>query len=528
MDKYFIFNGLTSYLIEGITNEGGWGNECGSQKETNPLNTAEVLCGLILSRHHLLSRELGSNYDSTIENAIKYLIKTQLDSGGWATGSAYLSTTKPTTKGNMSSTCWAIMAICIYYEKYPNNTVKTDLTNVIKKSINYLNKIKSDKIWSYSPELSESNLMASAYALLCLSYIHLSKSIMQKIKGKETTIKNLISESIDVLWTNKDKYFGGQNSNMSKIILFISLSNLMHSGYTTDILTQLKTYLFNLIQKLSIQTISNCYIEQQTVQQKGKSPRDFIHYMPVWIIIANALSQETMINNFSVALEKVIENIDTKYQGASYDNVSKRHTWSTGLTLIGLSLLCDDFRNFSAKGKNTIKVSEAKSTNTDINSKKVFVVHGRDKERINTITSFLNEVELSFMSWEEAVKCTNKASPVISEIISVALTRVQAVIVLFTGDDEVKLKDQFCKSDDSEEERKLTSQSRPNVIFEAGLSFGLNPNRTIFVQIGEHKNFSDLSGVHFVKFDNSDDSRKTLSNRLKIAGCILNEKYLLN
>jgi predicted nucleotide-binding protein len=530
MNKYDVFKGLTSYLIEGVTKDGGWGNECGLYQETNPLNTAECLCGLIFGRHHLLSKNLDDKYDKTIENAISYLLKTQLKSGGWGTGGTYQGVTDFQTiksKGNMVSTCFSIMALCFYYEICTDNNTKTKLISVVKKSLNYL-KIKTDNLWSYSPDLSEKNLMATAYALLCLSYLQANLEVEKKITNSEKNLlKNLTNSSIDNLLNNKEEYFNSDKEQMSIIFIFIASSNLIKANYKYNSLANLNNHLFSLIQNFSQEITSNCFTEKQAVRQKGKNPRDFVHYMPLWIIVANCLT-ENPINNFNVALNEVISNIDSNYQGCSYNKTSKRHTWTTGITLMGLGLLCDNFRFYSAVTSNIEKRNVKDSVALNVNPKKVFVVHGRDAERRNIINNFLSEVDLSSMNWEEAVNCTGKPSPTISEIISVAFTQVQAVIVLFTGDDEVKLKDKYHKPDDNEEEKRLTPQSRPNVIFEAGLSFGLNPNRTIFVQIGEHKNFSDLSGVHFVKFDSSNESKKALSNRLKLAECKLNEKYLTN
>lgn len=283
-------------------------------------------------------------------------------------------------------------------------------------------------------------------------------------------------------------------------------------------------YLFSLIRDFSPEVLSSCFIEKQAVRDKGKNPRDFVHYMPLWIIVANSLA-EKLNNNFNIALNEVLTNIDPSYQGCSYNSTSKRYTWTTGLTLMGLGFLCDNLSFYPITIKNIEKGNYKNSVTSSVDPKKVFVVHGRDEERRNIINNFLEEVGLSSIKWEEAVKYAGNTSPTILEIITAAFSRAQAVIVLFTGDDEVKLKEKYHMPGDSEEEKKPTPQARPNVIFEAGYSYGLNQSRTIFVRIGEHKNFSDLSGIHILNYDSSEKAKRALSDRLKIAKCELNQKY---
>lgn len=213
-----MFKGLTSYLIEGVTSEGGWGNEPGFHKETNPLNTAECLCGLIQVRCHLLSKDFDDRYDKTIDNAINYLLRTQLKSGGWGTGGTYENANNVNdikAKGNMVSTCFSVIALCFYYEICGNDITKKKLIDAVKKSLNYLI-IKVDNLWSYSPELQEKSLMATSYALLGLSYI---QAYISLTTTKKKTMNNLINSSIDNLLNHKEEYFNNDQEQMS--IVFI-------------------------------------------------------------------------------------------------------------------------------------------------------------------------------------------------------------------------------------------------------------------------------------------------------------------
>jgi hypothetical protein len=45
------------------------------------------------------------------------------------------------------------------------------------------------------------------------------------------------------------------------------------------------------------------------------------------------------------------------------------------------------------------------------------------------------------------------------------------------------------------------------------------PNRTVLVQVGASRPFSDIAGIHYIKMDNTLAKRRDLANRLKMAGC---------
>lgn len=125
------------------------------------------------------------------------------------------------------------------------------------------------------------------------------------------------------------------------------------------------------------------------------------------------------------------------------------------------------------------------------------------------------------IEWNRAIQLTGSSSPSIKDAIEAAFKDAQAVVVLLTPDDIAKLKDEFLKPtpEDQFYESKLTGQARPNVIFETGLAFGHRPNRTILVEVGETKPFSDISGLHRVQLSNNPASRMDLYQRLKSAGC---------
>lgn len=152
--------------------------------------------------------------------------------------------------------------------------------------------------------------------------------------------------------------------------------------------------------------------------------------------------------------------------------------------------------------------------------KDVFVVHGRNKVIRDAVFDFLRSVGLNPMEFEEVRRLTGKPSPYIGEILDAAFDRAQAVVVVFSGDDEARLRVGLQGSDDPPHETSPTPQARANVLFEAGMAMGRDAGRTILVEFGKLRPFSDLAGRHTVRMTTgSATERKILVERLSSAGC---------
>jgi predicted nucleotide-binding protein len=95
----------------------------------------------------------------------------------------------------------------------------------------------------------------------------------------------------------------------------------------------------------------------------------------------------------------------------------------------------------------------------------------------------------------------------------------QAVVVLFTPDDLARLNPAYLREDDPDYERREYGQARPNVLYEAGMAMGLDPKRTVLVELGSVRAFTDISGIHVLRLDNSAGRRSDLAQRLRDAGC---------
>jgi hypothetical protein len=67
-------------------------------------------------------------------------------------------------------------------------------------------------------------------------------------------------------------------------------------------------------------------------------------------------------------------------------------------------------------------------------------------------------------------------------------------------------------------------QARPNVYFEAGMAFLSHPQRTVIVELGNTRPFSDIIGRHTIRLDDSWETREKLISRLRVAGCEVEPK----
>lgn len=152
--------------------------------------------------------------------------------------------------------------------------------------------------------------------------------------------------------------------------------------------------------------------------------------------------------------------------------------------------------------------------------RKVFVVHGRNTAARNAMFDFLRSMGLRPIEWSQAVKLTGKGTPYIGEVLDAAFADAQAIVVLMTPDEVAYLRQEYASSED-DHELQPSAQPRPNVLFEAGMALGRDPDRTILVEFGKVRPFSDVAGRHALRLDGSTESRKLLAERLETAGCEL-------
>ena len=205
-------------------------------------------------------------------------------------------------------------------------------------------------------------------------------------------------------------------------------------------------------------------------------------------------------------------------------NVSPRegnHRWETYVELIpNPSEFPVCYKEVEAEHVKRIgSQPAARSTKPTKGGTRVFVVHGRDLRLRDGMFTFLRSIGLDPIEWIEAVALTGKSSPYIGEVLNSAFANAQAIVVMLTGDDEARLRTELCQTGEPAYETELTPQARPNVLFEGGMAMAHNPDRTVLVEFGHLRPFSDIAGRHSVKMDGSTERRQELAARLEKAGC---------
>jgi predicted nucleotide-binding protein len=186
---------------------------------------------------------------------------------------------------------------------------------------------------------------------------------------------------------------------------------------------------------------------------------------------------------------------------------ANRSDVETALTrLLGVEVHLTDSRQ-GASGERQMK------------TRTVFVVYGRNLKARAKVFGFLRALGLQPLEWEEAIQLTNTPSPYIGDVIDTGMRHAQAIVVLLTGDDEVRLSPDLTTPADGDEERSTQRQPRANVIFEAGVAVGRYPERTILLQLGAIKLFSDIHGRHLLRMSARPEERNVFVSKLRTAGC---------
>ena len=152
----------------------------------------------------------------------------------------------------------------------------------------------------------------------------------------------------------------------------------------------------------------------------------------------------------------------------------------------------------------------------------VWVVHGRNLKAANELRKLLRAFGLNPLEFNQAIAKTRQGSPYVGSVLEKGIGGTGAVVVLFTPDDEARLRKEHRTPSDSAQEQGLTPQPRLNVVFEAGMAFGHDPSRTVLVQIGHMRSFSNIAGRHVVRLDGSQESRQELATKLRAARCKVN------
>lgn len=154
---------------------------------------------------------------------------------------------------------------------------------------------------------------------------------------------------------------------------------------------------------------------------------------------------------------------------------------------------------------------------------RVFVVSGRDSAARKAVVALLQALGLTIVEWGHAVAKTGLPNPYVGDVVEAGLRMADAAVVIITPDDLVVLRDDLRQDSDGPHEYEIRGQARPNVIYEAGFADALGRERTVLVEIGNVKSFSDATGRHVVRYDGTAPKRNTLADRLALAGLAIDK-----
>jgi predicted nucleotide-binding protein len=174
----------------------------------------------------------------------------------------------------------------------------------------------------------------------------------------------------------------------------------------------------------------------------------------------------------------------------------------------------------SLRSENSALPSHAADGGLDTNdkSRNVVVVYGRDLRLRDAMFQFLLALRLNPVDWNEAVSRTRKGSPFTGEVVEALFVDAQAIVVILSPDEQVRLRRDLRAGGNPEE----GWQPRPNVFVEAGMALAKDEARTILVEVGIVRSASDLHGRNVIRLDRTSGQRNSLVQRLRTAGCKVN------
>jgi predicted nucleotide-binding protein len=164
-------------------------------------------------------------------------------------------------------------------------------------------------------------------------------------------------------------------------------------------------------------------------------------------------------------------------------------------------------------------VDEKPAQDQSLDSRRVMVVHGRNSGARDAMFDFLRALDVRPQEWSSLITLTGSGAPFIGDVLNEAFRSAAAVIVLLTPDDEARLREPWRGENEPAYETELTPQARPNVLFEAGMALASHPERTVLVQVGDLRPFSDVYGRHVVRLDGTEKPLRDIARRLQAAGC---------
>jgi predicted nucleotide-binding protein len=237
----------------------------------------------------------------------------------------------------------------------------------------------------------------------------------------------------------------------------------------------------------------------------------------VYELVAKKASSSALPRDLAIFLVAADHGVNYQKFATKTELESIRGALGNGINRISTSVPIDAVPIISRPSR--APSPKARSASKPAKDNSVFVVHGRDEGLRRAMFQFLRDIGLQPLEWSKAVLMPPGANPHIDAVLDTAMNKVQAVVVLFSPDDLAYLRPELLGKHEKTTEGKPKGQARPNVIFEAGLALGRHPEKTLLVQVGQVKGFSDIAGKHMVKLSDDATRKKDVAERLRKIGC---------
>ena len=199
-------------------------------------------------------------------------------------------------------------------------------------------------------------------------------------------------------------------------------------------------------------------------------------------------------------------------RGEMYDQTFQRGLDQASALLGSMLFLVEQFWDDQQEDSETLASNGSKN---EMNSTRIFVVHGRDGGTKDTTARFLTNLQLDPVVLQEQ---PNQGRTIIEKFED--YVDVGFAVVLFTPDDEGGL---------AGDQQEVKPRTRQNVIFEQGFFLGrLGRDRVVVLVKGDVEIPSDYSGVLFIPFDDLGAWKMQLMGELKSAGYSIDANLVID
>ena len=156
--------------------------------------------------------------------------------------------------------------------------------------------------------------------------------------------------------------------------------------------------------------------------------------------------------------------------------------------------------------------------------KTIFVIHGRNLEARDELGKFLSSLGLVPRFFDD-VRADMDGTARIADVVDRGMDEAHAVIALFTPDEHCELAERLRRPGHDGPSDAKRWQARPNVLFEAGVAYGKDRSRVLFVVLGSASLFTDASDMLHFRLTNDESERAKLRRTLggTTVGCVIDE-----